>query len=449
MPLFNKAEIAARLGEPKLQKLPRADLERMLADRAACGSEDIKAILRRNDIVYQRADDGYFTLYQLCFFGNLRQDLTDFVLRDLGLQRYENYSLDRANLPFRSRRQIGNHLAYYRCLEALDESLAQGAEAILTLWRALPQAEPSDPDPVLLRRVQRMTITLARQLERLEQTDWALILYSHCSRPPARERCARIRMARGDIDEALQLCSEMAARPINEEERIFGLEFGQRCARKHGRPWASLKKYQPPLLQLELAKNDLPVEEAVVRHLQANGACFYVENSLFNGVLGLLIWDIVFAAVPGAFYNPFQRAPADFYQPDFVTTRHTLLEQRLRDSRDSRVLAERVLSCWEQKQGLLNPLVNWDVLTRELLEVALQRIPNQHWQRLFRRLLEDLRYHRNGLPDLIAFPAAGAYQLLEVKGPGDKLQKNQLRWMQFFATADIPHQVVHVEWSAA
>ena len=69
-------------------------------------------------------------------------------------------------------------------------------------------------------------------------------------------------------------------------------------------------------------------------------------------------------------------------------------------------------------------------------------------------MLSDVRNYRSGQPDLVYFPDADTetdaetnkYQLLEVKAPGDKLQKNQLRWMKCFNEHNIPHGVVHVEW---
>ena len=66
---------------------------------------------------------------------------------------------------------------------------------------------------------------------------------------------------------------------------------------------------------------------------------------------------------------------------------------------------------------------------------------------IFQRILQDLRNNRSGFPDLVRFPAQGGYQLIEVKGPGDSLQKNQQRWLQFFARHDIPHCLARVTWS--
>jgi len=61
--------------------------------------------------------------------------------------------------------------------------------------------------------------------------------------------------------------------------------------------------------------------------------------------------------------------------------------------------------------------------------------------------LWDLRNNRSGFPDLVLFPDCGSYQLLEVKGPGDRLQDNQKRWIRAFERFGIPYRVVNVAWS--
>ena len=94
----------------------------------------------------------------------------------------------------------------------------------------------------------------------------------------------------------------------------------------------------------------------------------------------------------------------------------------------------------------MNPLVNWQALDADLIRLALERIEYAHWRAIFERLLRDLRNHRAGFPDLVHFPADGGYCLIEVKGPGDTLQANQRRWMQYFDEHGIPHQVARVSW---
>jgi len=160
----------------------------------------------------------------------------------------------------------------------------------------------------------------------------------------------------------------------------------------------------------------------------------------------LFIWDIVFANVPGAFFNPFQSAPSDLYHQEFVEKRRVLLDKRMQELDDPVRFAATVRKIYESRYGIANPLVRWHKLPEQLLSKALFRIPVEHWKSLFERLLMDLRENSSGLPDLILFPADGSYELIEIKGPGDAIQKNQRRWMRYFSEHDIPCRVVNVSW---
>lgn len=448
--LFTKAELTTRLRS--LLPAMRANCPRAkLVDQILCCEDsarlEIGQQLSAGETIVQPLDTASFLCFQLCFFGNVRQDLTDYVLRDLGVAQYENYSLDTQHAPFHSRQQLAQHLAYYGLVATLDDTLQQDASSLVALWRQLPV--PEQGDTTLQRRVQRTTNTLARQLERLGAPNEALTLYQHNQRPPARERRARLLIQLGDIDAGLQLCRTMADTPRNEEEQVFAQQFGSRHARKHGIEWPAPARYRPPESQINLATSEHCVELAAAQHYAILGDCFYVENSLFNGVLGLFIWDILFAPIKGAFFNPFQSAPADYREHSFVSSRQRLFDQRFAELDDSQALRKRVIRNWQQKYGLANPLVHWERLSPALVELALERIPEHHWRCLFKRLISDLHHNRSGLPDLILFPERGSYQLIEIKAPGDRLQKNQQRWMQFFANHDIPHGVAHVSWLPA
>ena len=47
-------------------------------------------------------------------------------------------------------------------------------------------------------------------------------------------------------------------------------------------------------------------------------------------------------------------------------------------------------------------------------------------------------------PDLFWLGVQGDYEFIEVKGPGDRLQKHQSRWLSFFVEQGIPCRVVYV-----
>jgi hypothetical protein len=189
--------------------------------------------------------------------------------------------------------------------------------------------------------------------------------------------------------------------------------------------------------------------EAVARdHLgSADAPVHYVENALINSLFGLLCWEPVFAGIPGAFFHPFQRGPADLHAPDFHTRRAAQFAACFAQL-DSAEYRDTILRHFDRKAGLQSPFVFWGLLNRELLTLALDCLPAAHLKRWFERLLLDIRGNRSGLPDLIRFwPAERRYELIEVKGPGDRLQDNQIRWLEYCLQHDMPVRVLDVRWA--
>ncbi|GMG86411.1 VRR-NUC domain-containing protein [Biformimicrobium ophioploci] len=386
----------------------------------------------------------WFDTFKLLYFGNLHQDLTEFVLRDLGLYRFENYRIDRDTRLIENREQLQELLDYYRLRDLREEVLAGQPEGILEYENSLQQL--GNGSRLLCKKVERDRLALARQLERLDAPAEAVTLYERCMAPPARERRARLMSKAGEIGASLKLCGDMLASPRSEEEQFFAADFGYRTARKNKLPWPQPQKYIPPDALIRLDQDEYGVEAGVAAHLDANGECHYVENTLFGGIFGLYYWDLIFAPAAGAFTNPFQYRPHDLYETDFLSLRGAQWRDPEVDFTRPKQLADELIQRWQEKQGIANPFVAWEMLSPELIQSALERIPAAHWAAVFSRIWRAPRENRSGLPDLIFFPADGGYELLEVKGPGDRLQKNQLRWMQHFEAHQIPHKVINVEW---
>lgn len=440
--LFTMAEIKTRLNSTALRGLSREVLEQCVIEHS---DETTIPLLCRDETIIAVLGEECFASYKLCFFGNLHQDMTAFVLRDLGLHRFEHYRIDTTTRLFTSRPQLEAHLQYYRCLQILTDTIEAGAESIMALHEQIPAATLEDT--LLTRRRDRLINRLARALERLDLPDAALQLYQQAIRPPARERATRLQLKLGNIDHALELCKKILAAPMNEEEAVFASGFAYRSAKKHARPWPKPPVFKPHEQHLELAPTDTTVEIAAAHHFATDGDCYWVENTLFNGITGLAYWDIIFTPIRGAFINPFQSAPSDFHDPEFLQARARLIRQRQSELADIVALSAIVWQHFHTKQNLRNPLVSWHALKEDLIAQVLERIPIEHWQAIFNRILADRQHNRTGLPDLIHFPEAGGYRLIEVKGPGDKLQKNQLRWLQYFADHGIPYSVVYVSYA--
>ncbi|MFT4720953.1 MAG: hypothetical protein ACI9SB_002126 [Candidatus Azotimanducaceae bacterium] len=417
--------------------------------------------------VYQPLQLPILQTFRLLFFGNLHQDFTEFVLNDLGILPYEDYAIDQ-HTRFFDRRELLDQAEMLALLRDQAETLIEAGSAseLQAFARALPPQVASE----LQRRLDKVNNRVARQLERYGDTKAALQLYARTTSGMARER--RVRLLAADPAQwsaALDLCAQMLSAPENESEVDFAASFATRLYRKvevrqstspqstspltaHHSPayFAVRAKPKPDCVLRELRVAQIAgrrVELLAADHFEAlGGRAFYVENSLLPSIFGLAYWDIIYAPVRGAFFNPFQRGPADLYTGDFCLQRRVALQDRLLELTHIEALQQRVLDTLRLKVGRVNPFVHWGALSLELLDSCFARIPITHFHAVFQRLLADPRANRSGFPDLIVFPAAGGYLLAEVKGPNDKLQTNQTRWLRYFNECDIPHEVVNVSW---
>jgi len=448
-PLYTKAEWLQVLDDLACKQLKREALKKHIE---AC--ENLEVLLSdrvnqdRKPVVKVSLEE-CFTTYKLLYFCNSRQDLTDFILRDLGIHQYENYPLEKENRFFQSRRQIDAMLDYAHFQEQSEALMLWSKEQLLDFDRQLPEGISASPmltaDCVLLRRIQRLRLQVARQLERLDADQDALALYQRCSSPPSRERQARLLKKMGRLAEAGALCEEMLETG-SEAEQVFSRQFMRRLCRE--RKQAFLPEYfQPTHEERELVPEaGCSVEVLVARSLASQGHCFFVENHLILGVFGLVFWPVIFANVRGAFSHAFQSRPHDLYETDFVVQRQILIDEGFQRLAFWQENPGSISMFAKTKRGIVNPFVNWGLISDELLELSLERIPLAHWHRIFERLWRDLKENRSGLPDLVFFPAYEGYELIEVKGPGDRLQKNQLRWLAYFHQQGISYRVLYIQW---
>ncbi len=439
---FTKPELIKRLELDQMSRLPRVELTEYIESADAETRQRYVDRLVSSDSWIRLKGHHHFTLFSLCFFGNLYQDSSEFVRRDLGTLRYENYVINEHLRPFTSREQLESHLRYFECdaLAALIDF--DDKSALLKLADKIPERWPNDHH--LDRRIDRLQNRIARQLERLGEYRKALVLYKKSINPPGRERAVRLLYKLDEHEQARDLLAQIITKPRGEAELQFAQHFSAKIGVSRNKPE---KPFKPQTTTLALKESESRVEIAARDFFSQFGDCYFVENSLVDGVLGLFIWDIIYADVPGAFFNRFQSAPSDFYHQEFIEKRQSLIDCRMQELDDPIRFAATVRRNYESRQGIANPLVRWHKLSEQLLSKALLRIPVEHWKPLFIRLLKDLRENSSGLPDLILFPVDGSYELIEIKGPGDAIQKNQRRWMRYFNEHHIPCRVVNIRWT--
>lgn len=383
---------------------------------------------------------------RLLFFGNFDQDWSEFVLTDLGIFKYEQVPRDAATRAFQTRQHIDTFHSLFECRRLLEET-----DDLAAVVEALPA--PIADNAWLEGRRRKVQFQIAQCYEQQKDLTRALAIYRDCQYAGARLRSVRLLERLGLIDSAMQLAFLVREHPADEVEVQQIARMWPRLQRKAGLK-TSRSRRPPgwPTFQLLLPVTQRPdfLEGATGEALSTPEApVHYVENGLLNSLFGLLCWQAIFAPVAGAFFHEFQAAPADLLAPDFRRRREPQFAECFAQL-EGDAYRDTICRNFQQKQGIQSPFVFWGVITEALLDVALSCLPPQHLKACFTRILSDIRANRCGLPDLVQFwPQERRYRFIEVKGPGDRLQDNQVRWLTFCTAHGIPVSVCHVSWLPA
>ena len=384
--------------------------------------------LRRRASWLRLGQQDRLRLYRLLYFGHPAGDMAAFVLRDLGVRRYEAVPWSPQQRLFHDRRTL------QRCLDLLDASdaiAALGPKPAIDACRAAVDALlvalwEAESHRLLERRRSRALGRLGRCLERSGEFDLALACYRRSTLPPARERCMRILARLGDAAGVERLRREIRAAPWCALEQ----DFAGRFLRSAKRPPLPQRQLCVPL-RAAAAPGD--VEQAALRLLTAGGGVgWHLENHLPMALFALAYWDWLFAPIPGAFVNAFQTGPLDLGWPDFLAAREGVCREPAAPLKPQ--LRERLAA----KAGIANPLFDWRRCPPAVLAAVIDAMPETHLAALLAIVRGDLAGRRSGFPDLVVVQGPGRYEFVEVKGPGDRLSVRQRLWIEALGSRGLP-----------
>jgi len=372
------------------------------------------------------AQPDVWRLVRLLFFGDTAQDWSAFVIRDLGMVKYEQVEMKTNR--FESAAALADELLYRR-LSALSKRIDEHPGLAAELPAALDR---SVDDRFVQSRRDRALLRIGRWFERAGAGGDAVAVYRRVDAHPARERIVRILHRSGDESAAVDWLQTIRDAPFSEEEAQFAERFGKRQA-----------GYQPPVTYVDIEQARTDIEQQALELLLAPGEWgAHVENTLVPSLTGLVYWQAIFADIPGAFTNPFQFGPNDLYRDDFAHSRRDIIRSIEAAFADDRALTQHLIAMAREKAGVANSLVNWPLFEAMPVERILDAMPVDHIRRLSKFLIRNLHNRRAGLPDLIVVHGSKDYEFVEVKGPNDQLQPGQRIWLKHLARLDIPSRVV-------
>ena len=400
---------------------------------STCSDQQIRTMVRRHVQWVRIAHLPTWQCALLLYFGDGSSDLSAFVMRDLGMVTFEAMSLDARRHATRAELTLELHLRWLSHLSySLDEYPGTAVELALRL-KSLTSPQQS-ASRWFARRRDKTLLRIAKWLESNQAPEAALAVYEGVQRHPARERMVRILTKLGEQERADMYKRDIAADPWSPQETQFLKRFGKRNG-----------GYRPPTDVYEIDALEDSVEAQALNMLLDKGALWgaHVENSLVRTLTGLIYWHCIFAPIPGAFTNPFQSAPTDLYEDDFVAARMDLVAQV--DLLSDQQLLAQLRDTATRKHGLANHLVSWSLVDELGLDNLLCAMPTRDIRVLTRHLIHHLPTHRSGLPDLFVVYGPDSYEFVEVKGPNDQLQPGQRVWLADFAELDVPARVLKLK----
>ena len=369
-------------------------------------------------------------LFQLLFFGNRHKTLSEFIVKDLGAIKYETYELSFRYRLFQDRSQVDLYLKLIKIKDAVSTTsfFEENSDKVQVF---IDELRCGSTNPIIDRKRSSILNTLGKGLERIGDLNLALDAYNKSNLAPSRERKIRILMRLGLHNRALKVAKQIQRAPYSELERRFALQILGRKVLKSKIPVTQIILDRSPSEGIEKhALNILEQKQCVGWHL---------ENQFPMGLFGLAYWRWMYANIPRAFTNPFQTGPLDLFWSDFFEARKNVCSDPL-DLKAS--IRSTLTSIYDEKRGIANPLFSWNKFTKEVLRQSVRCISEKTIRDLLSVIRNDLNQFKTGFPDLVLFYESGAYEFVEVKGPGDRVQSNQRLWMEMLMTKNIPVRLV-------
>ncbi|PON66878.1 Zinc finger domain containing protein [Parasponia andersonii] len=431
------------------------------------------------------------------FFLNGEQDLSSFLLADLGIVKYPTYNCIVTEQIFSDRNDL---LAYEEAIEVaqiVDQALDENDNELVLRCIKIAESRISNTSPKAIETstserlvtflscfsassVYSKVLTLgASFLERERRYNEAIYLLKRlleCFTCDGRRGYWILRLSVdlehiGYHDESLSAAESglldswvCAGSKMALQRRVLRLgkpprrwkipSFANLVKRKinevhvRGRPLNSVTGMKSRFYGED--DEQCGVEQLALQYYAGEGGGWqgvHTESGIWLTIFGLLMWNVLFSDVPNVFRTRFQTAPLDLETDSFYLVRKSSIESHLQKIHDG--MAEEILiTSWESYVGTACRGVNWNRHTLSELRAAVACIGGHCLALLCRHLAQGYRSWSSGMPDLLLWRFNGEFggeaKLVEVKGPRDQLSEQQRAWLLFLMDCGFNTEVCKV-----
>lgn len=423
-------------------------------------------------VALQRQDSLNY-LYFL-YFGRIEANLSLFTLRDLGIRQSGQFKQQfqprfteapQALLAYQLAKAKPAILELSKQLKKQPESAEQALSQWLSEVSNWPTSENGGDEALQLKRSERC-YQLGKLAEQTKLNDLAISFYQLSNGFPASERLVRLyylqeqsqdqsQAQTGQQDDpgrCQQYLQQLLADPSCDEEWLFAEDF----YRRKFNPSGGVQRSQ--LTQLlhdapEIGIDELylgQAEQGLMAHYQAQGyTVFHAENNVWLALFGLWFWHQLFEHQHSALHNPFERRPRNLASGGFYQQFATEIEHKLQQLTAPNA-ASQLLAAITSHYGKANNLFYWHTDLAEqllpLIQFAQQRDNGSSaLAPILRAMAQDFKRHCSGYPDLLLVKDQ-QLQFIEVKAPGDKIQRHQLARLLALNNAGFNARIEKLQW---
>ncbi|MFC3121477.1 exonuclease domain-containing protein [Agaribacter flavus] len=391
-----------------------------------------------------RNADPVINYFLFLYFGNCRDRLNQFSMRDLGVlkTREVNTTSPTQISRYTSKEQAMTLFRLHTMLREEKHFIPDSAKQIDDLIEQLPVGIDAITDELQHKLLYR----LALKLLPLNRTD-ALSHLFNCKHPAAQEKWCREIHKDGDLKALEKHLLAIIKQPIDERLLLFAQDFlARKFQKKRTSVLTDMLRHDTRQLTLDEVHKGR-VEQGLVELYRSQGHhAFVAENNLWRGLFGLTFWKILFANNELGLLTEFDFLPECLKQNNFYDTAHDEIENVLSSLSSSLIWKKHILSMASKELGKTQYLFRWSTELIDSISLVLDNTDISHLKTMLRSMAKDWRRTRDGFPDLVVSSPSGL-RFEEVKAEGDSLRRNQLLRIQQLREAGIHVHITTVDFN--
>ena len=410
-------------------------------------SNEVFEILFDEDRIIFFESSPIVNFLKLLFFGDQYSDMTQFVMRDLGNIKLENFDNVDFTPNFHTREEVNEYITYIEAYQVFKEARELLTPVKVYTWFTDAEIEsPTDYGSKSGKLYSKIVLKLGKLLEQGGFLLEALEIYRNTDQPPARERQVRLLMRLNEEVEAATIAQRILDNPKTATEALFAKDFLNAGA---GRIKRSTTLSLKAANEISIVQDPgISVERQAVQHFRAQGyEAFHTENSLWRFLFGTIFWSETYDTTQNTFHHPLQRLPSDIQDKSFYDKRASAINDKLKKLRSKKIVLQTLDEVYAEKHGIANPYVYWSDNMLLLSKKAVELMPLKGLKEVLKMIAIQVKTNSTGFPDLFVYKNRN-YHFYEIKSPTDQLSAQQLFWIDFMHKWNIKADVLKVTWES-